>query len=149
MACQAWSGTLVAAAGEGGAAFLTRTDAARAVAAAIASPETYRGTFEVTGPAVLTFSQVAAVVSEVTNLTMNYIHATQAAAREVLSYYSEFSPALVDLIISCQTAMQYGRYGPSTPVVRMLTGREPESIRDFILDRRRAWIDGRTARLRK
>ena len=58
------SGRLEAAAGTGGAAYVTREDCARVAAAALASDFTGKRTLDVTGPEVVTYALLASLATE-------------------------------------------------------------------------------------
>jgi len=128
-------GQLVAAAAEAGAAFVTREDCARAAAAALASNETANRTFEITGPAVVTFREVAKVASELTGRVVTYTPVEPAVLRSGLVGTGIPEP-IADLLVSFHVAIAQGKLGPATPAVQQLTGRAPTSVADFLTQQR-------------
>jgi len=67
------SGELVAAAGDGGAAYVTREDCAGAAAAALASSDFDGRTFDVTGPAAVTHAELAKIASDISRSRVEYL----------------------------------------------------------------------------
>jgi uncharacterized protein YbjT (DUF2867 family) len=67
------SGSLFAAAEDGGAAYVTREDCARAAAATLASDFDGKRQIEITGPDVVTYGELASIASELTGKEVAYI----------------------------------------------------------------------------
>ena len=143
--CQAWTGHLVAAAGDGAAAFVTEEDAAHTAAVLLASRDRSGEMLEVTGPCTETFAGIAEAVREFTCQKMSYLRASASAARRHLISSAGLSDQAADLTLSCQLAIAAGKYGPATSVVKDLTGKTPSSVREYILARRETWADDRQA----
>ncbi len=66
-------GTLYSAAGNGKAGYVTREDCAHAAAAALAAPFDGRRTLNITGPAALSHTDVAAIVSRLSGKHIPYV----------------------------------------------------------------------------
>ncbi len=125
------SGTLYAAAGDGGAAYVTREDCARAAAAVLASSFEGVRRLEVTGPAVVTYHELAALAAELTGRPVAYVP-LDAAAYVAGMVEAGLPEAVARLMASFDVAMQQGLFGPATDAVRELTGRAPMSVRSFL-----------------
>ncbi|GIV57352.1 MAG: NAD(P)-dependent oxidoreductase [Rhodothermaceae bacterium] len=137
------SGKLYAAAGDGGAAYVTREDCARAAAAALASD--FEGTrrLDITGPAVVTYHELAALASELSGRTVEYVPV------DVETYVAGAVAAglpepVARLMASFDVAMQRGLLGPASDAVRELTGHPPTSVRAFLEAHRAALVPSPT-----
>ncbi|MBV8579941.1 MAG: SDR family oxidoreductase [Candidatus Eremiobacteraeota bacterium] len=125
------SGKLVGAAGDGGAAYIARDDCARAAAAALRSTETASRTLNITGPAVVGYAEIAAILSEIGGKPVTYVPVEPAAfeagliAHGVPAVYAQISA-------EADVAKARGRMGPATGEFQALTGTSPTSVRDFL-----------------
>jgi NAD(P)H dehydrogenase (quinone) len=133
------SGHLVAAAGTGGAAYVTREDCARAAAAALASPFTGQRRLDVTGPGVVTHAELAGLASELTGRPVSYVASEPEALRVRLMEAGMPGP-VADLWVSFDVGMARCLFGPATKAVAELTGREPTSVREFLKQHRAALL---------
>jgi len=120
------SGELVAAAGTGGAAYVTREDCARAAAAALASPFNGQRKLDVTGPGVVTHAELAGLASELTGRPVSYVASEPEALRVRLMEAGMPGP-VADLWVSFDVGIARGLFGSATKAVAELTGREPTS----------------------
>src|SRR5271170_4728369 len=66
------SGKLISATGQGGAPYVTREDCAQAAAAALASTETSSKTWNITGPDLMTYAELAKLASELTGRPVSF-----------------------------------------------------------------------------
>ncbi|RYE83237.1 MAG: NAD(P)-dependent oxidoreductase [Myxococcales bacterium] len=131
------SGSLVAAGGQGGAAYVTRDDCARAAAAALAQGGSSSRTLEISGPAVVTYAELAAIVSELTGRTIPYVPVTaDQLTRGMIG--AGLPPAIAELLVSFHVAVDRGTLALATSAVADLTGRPPTSVRDFLVANRAA-----------
>lgn len=129
------SGRLVAAAGTGGAAYVTREDCARAAAAALASDITGRQKLEVTGPHVVTQRELASLVGELTGRPVSYVAVDPETLRAGLVEAGMPRP-VADLWVSFDVGMAQGLFAPAARTVADLTGHEPTSVREFLKSHR-------------
>ncbi|AZA14372.1 Quinone oxidoreductase 2 [Corynebacterium choanae] len=115
-------------AGDGAAAFVARDDVARAAAAVLAQPAKHRNAiYQLTGPAAVTFSEVAAIASKYRETPVTYHQETIDEAYASRSCYG--APAWeVDAWVSTYTAIAAGDYSEVTGDVARLTGHEPLSV---------------------
>ena len=136
---------LFSAAGEGGAAYVTREDCARTAVAALTFPETARRTLDVTGPEVVSFHELARIASEITGRTIEYIPVTPEERKR--QFIAAGIPALfAEIMVSSQLAMAQGTMGPPSSTVNDLTGRAPTSVAEFLKTRRDALLGSTAAR---
>jgi NAD(P)H dehydrogenase (quinone) len=131
------SGTLYAAAGDGGAAYVTREDCAQCAAAALSGNETGKRTLNVTGPAVVTFAELAQIASDLTGKPVKYAAVTPDERKQQL-VGAGLPAAIAEIMISSQVAMAKGTMGPASNDVQALTGRVPTSVQEFLSSRRAA-----------
>ncbi|PYT34885.1 MAG: NAD(P)-dependent oxidoreductase [Acidobacteria bacterium] len=125
------SGRLVAAAGEGGAAFVTREDCARAAAAALSSTDTGDRVLEIAGPAIVTVRDVARLASELAGRPVSYVPVEPAALKAGL-VAAGLRGHVADVLVSMHVAMAQGKFRAATSAVADLTGRVPMSVAAFL-----------------
>jgi len=106
------SGELVAAAGDGGAAYVTRKNCAGAAAAALASSDFDGRTFDVTGPSAVTHTELAKIASDISRSQVQYL-ATPSG--------NDFEAAIAK-----------GYLETVTGSVEELTGYPPTSVAEFL-----------------
>ncbi len=125
------SGKLIAATGQGGAPYVTREDCAQAAAAALASSDTSNHTWNITGPDLVTYAELAKLASELTGRPVIYESVTpeERTAQLIAAGTPEF---IAKLLVSSQKAIAQGKMGTPTTAVKELTGREPMSVRAFL-----------------
>jgi len=128
------SGRLVAAAGEGGAAFVTREDCARAAAAALSSTDTGDRVLEIAGPAIVTVRDVARLASELAGRPVSYVPVEPAALKAGL-VAAGLRGHVADVLVSMHVAMAQGMFRAATSAVADLTGRVPMSVAAFLSSR--------------
>lgn len=127
-------GTLVAAVGEEGAAFVTREDCARAAASALVSRGAGPRTLEIAGPSILTFHEVARIVSRLSGRPVSYVPVEPAALKDRL-VAAGLPRHAADLHVSVHAAMAHGKFRAATSAVEDLTGRVPTSLPEFLASR--------------
>jgi NAD(P)H dehydrogenase (quinone) len=125
------SGKLIAATGQGGAPYVTREDCAQAAAAALASNETSNKTWNITGPAVVTYAELAKLASELTSRSVTFVPVEAAERASQLVAVGTPEP-IAKMLVSGQLAIAQGKMGTATTAVKELTGREPMSVREFL-----------------
>lgn len=124
------SGTLVDAKDNGGVAYVTRDDCARAAAGALISA-TGRSTHDITGPAAVTGEQLAALVTDVTSRPVRYVSVPhdQLVARLV---QHGLPPAIAEILASFDVAAAAGDFSAVSPSVGELAGRAPTPLHTFL-----------------
>jgi NAD(P)H dehydrogenase (quinone) len=133
------SGKLTAATGNGGAPYVTREDCAQAAAAALASTDTSNRTWNITGLAVVTYAELAKLASELTGRSVTYVP-VEAAERTAQLIAVGTPEPIAKMLVSGQVAVAQGKMGAATTAVKELTGREPQSVREFLSARKAALL---------
>ncbi len=133
------SGKLTAATGNGGAPYVTREDCAQAAAAALASTDPSNRTWNITGPAVVTYAELAKLASELTGRPVTYVPVDAAERTAQLIGLGTPEP-IAKMLVSGQMAIAQGKMGTATTAVKELTGREPQSVREFLSAHRTALL---------
>jgi len=133
------SGKLIAATAQGGAPYVTREDCAQAAAAALASTDASNKTWNITGPAVVTYTELATLASELTSRPVTYVP-VEAAERTAQLVAVGTPEPIAKMLVSGQLAIAQGKMGTATTAVKELTGREPVSVRDFLSAHRAALL---------
>lgn len=119
-------------AGNGGkTAYITREDCARAAAAALAATTAGHHILEITGPQGLSDAEIAQIASEVTGRPIQVIPVSAEEKRNAL-IGAGLPPMVADLMLSFEAATAQGLVGAVSPAVAELTGRAPQSVRDFL-----------------
>jgi NAD(P)H dehydrogenase (quinone) len=129
------TGQLVAAGGDGGAGYVTREDCARAAAAALASAQTGRATLDITGPAVVTYHDLAQIVSQISNKPVSYVSISPDMLANGM-VQAGLPPALAQMLASFDIGIAQGTLAVATAAVVELTGVVPQSVYDFLLAHR-------------
>lgn len=125
------TGRLVTAAGAGGRSYVTREDCARTAAAALNSNWSGRRILDVTGPEALTQDGIAALASEISGKSVTHVPVSAADFRAG-ALGAGLPASLVEALATFDIDAAQGFHGAVTPVVADLTGRGPDSVRDFL-----------------
>lgn len=125
------TGRWFAAAGSGAMGYVARADAGAAAAAALASSFDGRRTLDITGPSALTHEEVATIVSEITGKPLAYVPVDEAAVTQGL-IGAGFPEPIAKIFASFDTATAKGELEVVSTAVDDLTGREAQSLRDFL-----------------
>jgi NAD(P)H dehydrogenase (quinone) len=124
------SGELALPAGDGRVAPLSRDDVAAAVAAVAANPDKTTQIHALTGNLALGFGEMAAIYGEMVARAVNYRPCT-------IDEYQTLASAQLDDPWPCafstlSASIAEGRYSQISNDFAAITGREPESFRDFL-----------------
>jgi uncharacterized protein YbjT (DUF2867 family) len=121
-------GAIRGPAGNGRAAFVSREDVARTVAAALRTrPE---GVFNVTGPEALSVAAVAVRLSELAGRPLHFEHEEPAVMRERLSG-QKMEPWQVRLAVGWFEAIGAGELEKVSDTVQRLTGAPPMTVEEY------------------
>lgn len=124
-------GTIRGPAGDGAFAPVAQADVA-AVATAVLTSDAYDGrTLDLTGPELLTMSDVAALLAEVTGRPVTYVEETVEEAYASRASYGA-AAFEVDGWVSTYTAVAAGELAVVSPHVREVLGRAPLSVRALL-----------------
>lgn len=132
-------GQLVDAAGDGGTGYVTREDCALAAAAVLATPPVGRVTLDITGPSVVTGSELAQIVSKISGRPVSYVSVSPEAMHNIL-VGAGLPPVYAETLVSFDTAKAQGFLAVATTTLAELTGAAPQSVRDFLLAHREALL---------
>ena len=116
---------------------MTREDCAQDAAAALASADTSNRTFNITGPDLVTYAELAKIASELTGRPVTFVP-VEPAERVAQLIAAGTPEPIAKLLVSSQTAIAQGKMGTPTNAVKELTGREPMSVREFLSAHRAA-----------
>jgi NAD(P)H dehydrogenase (quinone) len=131
------SGKLEALAGNGGVGYVTREDCARAAAAALVAPDGESRTYEITGPAVVSYTDLAVIASALAGKPVAYTAITPETFRKSLP------PGYAELLVSLEYTIAQGKLAVATPDINALTGRAPQALADFLMQNRAALLSPR------
>ncbi|MBI3565926.1 MAG: NmrA family NAD(P)-binding protein [Elusimicrobia bacterium] len=131
-------GTLAAPMGNARVAMVDARDAAAAAAALLCAPAPSVETFALTGPAPLSYAEVAAVFADVLGRPVAYAAADPADARRAMTVAG--LPAWrVDALLGLAERWRAGDADLAADGVRATTGREPLGLGAFVRDHRAAF----------
>lgn len=132
-------GKLVAAAGTGGAAYVTREDCARAAAAALTAGFEGKRTMELSGPSVVTYADLASLASELSGKQVDYVPMEPDALAGAMVTQG-MPEAVAKLWVSFDVGMARGFFGPASTAFHELTGKAPTSVAEFLSTHRQAFV---------
>lgn len=133
------SGKMATATGDKGRHSVSREDCARADAAVLASSDRTNRIYEVTGPAAVPTSEVLALVAEIAGKQIDHISISKDDLKSALTG-AGLPPSVAGMMARFDEATALGFHGTVTNAVRELTGREPRSVREFLLENRAALL---------
>jgi len=131
------AGKLVDARGNGRVGFVSREDCARAAAAALTSAFSGRRTLEITGSELLTSDDVVAIVSELTKKPLSHVSVPPEALEAALLEH-KLPPHVAKMLVSFDVVVAKGELAIVTDAFKELTGRAPQTVRDFLASQRLA-----------
>ena len=105
----------------------------------MASSEVVSKTWNITGPELVTYSELAKLASELTGRPMTFEAVTpdQRVAQLIAAGTPEF---IAKLLVSSQMAIAQGQMGTPTTAVKELSGRDPMGVREFLSANRAALL---------
>lgn len=127
------SGQLAAAAGDGGAPYVTLEDCAGAAAAALASSDFDGRTIDVTGPAVVTHTELAKLASDISRERVTYVRTSPEELRKGF-IAAGMSRDEADVLVTIDAAIANGWLGTVTNAVEELTGHPPASVAELLAE---------------
>jgi NAD(P)H dehydrogenase (quinone) len=125
------SGQWFTAAGSGKIANVSREDCARAAAAALLSRSAGNRQFDITGPQALTVEDIAKIAGDMFGKTIKVRHVSGDELRDKLlsaGVPASFAP----VVVSSESNTRAGNMNIVSSAVKDLTGRDPQSLRDFL-----------------
>ncbi|RDJ11784.1 SDR family oxidoreductase [Rhizobium grahamii] len=133
------SGSWYTATGEGKVSNISREDCARAIAAALASKTTESATYTVTGAESLNASQIAATVTDATGKPLNAVSVTDEQLGQGMRG-AGLPDFVADMLVSADANIRAGNFDLVTDDYEKLTGRQPETLNDFLVAHKTALI---------
>jgi NAD(P)H dehydrogenase (quinone) len=121
------TGELRAAAGDGAVGWVAREDCARTAVAVLTTPGHDHMIYEVTGPAALTYHDIARELSTVSGRPVRYIPLAVEEAHQGLLAAGLPAP-VVEVVVSIDQAVAQGALNVVSSAVRDLTGEAPASV---------------------
>jgi NAD(P)H dehydrogenase (quinone) len=125
------AGKLVNSYANGAVSYVTREDCAQAAAAALSQSFEGKAVLDITGPAAITQAELAAIVGEVTGRPVEYVAVSPETAIQNLQGAGTPLP-IARLLVSFEVAGTRGQLAVTSTTVRELTGRTPQSVREFL-----------------
>jgi NAD(P)H dehydrogenase (quinone) len=113
------------------AAYIVREDLAAAAAGLLATTGHEGVTYHASGPASLTATQIADIVSKVSQIDVHF-SAINVAQLEAGLSKAGLPPFILNAVSKFQQALQVGAFDVLTGDVQRLSGRQPESVEDFL-----------------
>jgi uncharacterized protein YbjT (DUF2867 family) len=124
------SNVITTATGEGRVGFVDVGDIARVATHALVSEAVPGGDLILTGPETLSYSDVAALLTELLGRPITHQPVSQQTLRELLS--SQMNPQAAALLAAVDGAIAAGAEDRTTDVVESVTGKPPRSLREVI-----------------
>jgi len=131
------SGLWYTAAGDGRVAYVARDDAALA-AAAVLTGEARSRRYDVSGPQALSTADIAAVIQEVFGKTIQRVPVSDQQLAGGLAA-AGLPPPFVELLVAMDANTRAGKVDVLSDSVERLTGRKPQSLREFLAANRAAF----------
>jgi NAD(P)H dehydrogenase (quinone) len=125
--------------GEGRVAYVTREDCARLAAAVLSSASSPTGKLVVTGPEAVSVKEIAAIATEITGKPIEVVPVTdeQVAAGMRAAQLPQF---VIDLVVGIDRLNREGGAAAVTDAVERLTGRKPQTVREFLTANKAALV---------
>lgn len=131
------SGQWFTSAGEGRVGYVARADAAAAAAAALAG-ESGSQRYDITGPASLTVAEIAATAIDLLGKPIAVIPVSDEQLSGGMTAGGVPAP-LVELLVAMDANTRIGKVDVVSDAVQRLTGRAPQSMREFLTANRAAF----------
>ncbi|MEV7341304.1 NAD(P)H-binding protein [Streptomyces sp. NPDC093544] len=122
-------GTIRTAAGEGRVGFVDADDIAAVAVHALTDAQAPNTDLIITGPTALSYSEIAAVLTEVTGRTVTHGRLTYEQMRDRLT--ADMPVEFAAMLAGMDQAIAEGAEDRTTDTVQRLTGRPPSSFRAF------------------
>jgi uncharacterized protein YbjT (DUF2867 family) len=133
-------GVIALPAGQGRSAFVDVEDIGRATAAVLAAPQAHAGRgYDLTGPAALTFGQVAEILSDVLDRPIAY-RPVSVGRFVVAEVRSGTPPSMALVMAALYTVQRLGRAAPVRPDFARLTDRPPGTLASYVAREKAAFL---------
>lgn len=131
-------GTIRLPAGDGAVSFVDTRDIAAVAVAALLDDGHVGHRYELTGPGALTFGDVARVLGEVSDRTVEYVDTDEEQTRQMLLGVG-MDDAYAGMMLSLFGAIRAGYAARVTDAVERVTGRAAISFADYAKQHADAW----------
>ncbi len=131
------TGKWYSAAGEGRISYVAREDVARAAAAALASSGGANERLDITGPELLTVPEIAKIASEVTGKPIEVVPVSDEELEKGL-VAAGLPPFVIPLVVGTDRNIRAGHFDVESDAVQRLTGKAPQTVREFLTANRAA-----------
>jgi uncharacterized protein YbjT (DUF2867 family) len=124
--------------GDAKAAFIDVRDIADVAVKALTEPGHESKEYTLTGPEEISYTEVAAIMSEVSGRAIRFVNVPEAGARQAMlgAHMPEW---LVDVILELNAATRTNHMAEMTSTVQDVLGRPPRTFRDFARDYAHYW----------
>jgi len=126
------SGSWYTGSGEGKVSNISREDCARAIAASLASGTQQNATYTLTGTESLSASQIAAVLADVVGKPLQAVNVTDEQLGQGMRG-AGLPDFVADMLVSADANIRAGNFDLVTADYETLTGRKPETLKDFFV----------------
>ena len=126
------SGSWYTGSGEGKVSNISREDCARAIAASLASGTQQSATYTLTGTESLSASQIAAVLAEAVGKPLQVVNVTDEQLGQGMRG-AGLPDFVADMLVSADANIRAGNFDLVTADYEKLTGRKPETLKDFFV----------------
>jgi NAD(P)H dehydrogenase (quinone) len=132
------TGKLVDARGDGKVAYVSREDVAAVAAAVLLSPPPGNQLLDITGPESLSGADIAALIAEVGGRPVEHQSIPLSALVDGMVQHGLPRP-LAEIFASFQAGFAAGELAAVSDAAPRLTGRQPETLRDFLRRTKAVW----------
>lgn len=101
----------------------------------------HNAAYDLTGPAALSFPDVAKSFSKMLSRPIQYVPIDRATLKRTIS--ARAPGWLADMAVGIDEAMQAGLHAETTEQLEQLTGKAPRTVEDFIRNNRAAFDPSR------
>lgn len=136
------TGTFQLPMGTGAVALVDTRDVAGVAVRALTEDGHERKIYDLTGPAALTFDEIADAISAAIEKPVSYVHVPPEYARKQLMQAGIARWLVDDMMVLC-ASFREGYGAAVSPAVREVTGRDPRPFAEFARDSARVFREGR------
>ena len=124
------SGQWFSAAGQGRLSHIARADVAAAAAAALRAPDGPSQTLDLTGDALRTTDEIAALAAQVVGKPLQVVHVTDEQLAAGLAAHGVPAP-MIPFIVGFDTNTRQGKMDVASDAFLSLTGRDPRTLAEY------------------
>lgn len=135
------SGILAALPGNGAVGYVSRLDCARAAAAALISSRWDNKAVDITGPAAVSYSDLAAMASDIFGRRVSYQPLSEEALRQGMGQ-AQLPEPVIDMLISFEKAIANGELKTVSNDVETMTGKPPRDAASFLRENMQVVLKG-------